>query len=140
MPRHECTRELRLGDAARSDEEAELSRLAAEFQEKHRRHIELVEYQQRLGGELPRKDQEKVLSLMQAKGELAEAIADLRAATIVGFQAKAAVLLAYIQDDHDGQVHWTDHDELMGWSIARDLLGDEAARPAEVRNGHPPLP
>ena len=30
----------------------------------------------------------------------------------------------------DGQLHWTDHDELMGWSIGRDLLGDEAARPS----------
>ena len=76
---------------------------------------------------------------MQAKAELAEAIADLRATTIVGLRVKAAVLLAYIQYDHNGQVHWTDHDELMGWSIARDLLGDDAARPSEARSERPPV-
>ena len=64
---------------------------------------------------------------MQAKQELAEAIARLRATAISGLQVKAAVLLAYTQYDLDGKLHWTDHDGLMGWSIARDLLGDEAA-------------
>jgi hypothetical protein len=138
MPQRKSTQGLHPGDAAGSTEDAELSRLAAKFQEKHHRHLDLVENQQRVAGELPREDQEEVLSLMQAKAELAEAIADLRATTVVGLQAKAAVLLAYIQYDSEGQVHWTDHDELMGWSIARDLLGDGAARPSEVRNGHLP--
>ena len=124
--------------AAGSAEDAELSQLGAEFQQKHRRHTELVESQQRLiAGDLPAEDQQEVQSLMRAKQELAEAIANQRAATIVGLQVKAAVLLAYSQYDVDGQLHWTDHDELMGWSIARDLLGEAAAGPSEVRSGRP---
>jgi hypothetical protein len=27
-----------------------------------------------------------------------------------------------------GDPYWENHDELMGWSIARDLLGAEAAK------------
>jgi hypothetical protein len=129
MPPDKRVQELRLGGAGDSADDAELSRFGAEFQERHRQHVELVEKQQRSPPELPLEEQENILSLMQAKQKLAEAIADRRAATVVGLQVKAAVLLAYCQYDVDGQLHWTDHDELMGWSIARDLLGDEAARP-----------
>lgn len=129
MPQDERTCKLYPGSGLGPTEDAELRRLGAEFRQKHRRYAELVEYQQRPAGDLPAEEGEEVLSLMRAKQELAEAIADLRATTIVGLRVKAAVLLAYSQYDLDGQLHWTDHDELMGWSIARDLLGDEAARP-----------
>ena len=78
---------------------------------------------------------EAVQSRMQAKQKLAEAIAQLRAMTISGLRVKAAVLLAYCQYDLDGKLHWTDHDELMGWSIARDLLGDETDSDKKVGMG-----
>jgi hypothetical protein len=39
------------------------------------------------------------------------------------------MLLAYSGYLIDGSVMWSNHDELMGWSIARDMLGDDAARP-----------
>ncbi len=130
MPQDERSREQYPGGVAGATGDAELSWLGAELQQKHRRHAELIENQQWSVEGPSAEDREEVLSLMQAKQELAEAIANLRATTIVGLRVKAAVLLAYSQYDLDGQLHWTDHDELMGWSIARDLLGDEAARPS----------
>jgi hypothetical protein len=137
MPTNERTRGLYSGDID-SAEDAELSRLGAEFQQKQRRHAELVENQRWSVTELSPPDREEVRSLMRAKQELAEAIADQRAATVVGLRVKAAVLLAYSQYDLDGQLHWTDHDELMGWSIARDLLEGRAAGSSGVWSGRPP--
>ncbi len=134
MPQEKRTPELYPSGAAGSADDDELNRLGAEFQSKHRRYVELVERQQRSAGELSPQDQAEIVSLMQAKRELAETIAGQRANTVVGLRVKAAVLLAYSQYDLAGQLHWTDHDELMGWSIARDLLGDEAARPPGVSN------
>ncbi len=107
----------------------ELMRLGAEFVDKHRQHVELIKRQNRMEGELTTFDRERIRSVMQAKQELAEEIAELRATTIPGLRVKASVLLAYSKYDLEAKVHWTDHDELLGWSIARDLLGDDAARP-----------
>jgi len=116
------THRFQFGDSMESNKDVELCRLGAEFQENHRRHIELIENNQPLGGE-----PKAVQSLMQTKQKLAEAIAQLRATTISGLRVKATVLLAYSKYDFDGKLHWTDHDELMGWSIAQDLLSDETA-------------
>jgi len=116
-----------------SGEDAELCSLGAEFQANHRQHIELVKNNRRLAGEPPLEALEAIQSRMQAKQMLAEAIAQLRAVTISGLRVKAAVLLAYSQYDLDGKLHWTDHDELMGWSIARDLLGEETDSDINVR-------
>jgi hypothetical protein len=124
-----------LGGTTDSGEDAELSRLGAEFREKHRRHMELVEENQRLTGEPRPEVWQEIQSLMQAKQELAEAIARVGATAISGLRVKAAVLLAYSQYDLNGKLHWTDHNELMGWSIARDLLGDEAGAPTKPRPG-----
>ena len=67
--------------------------------------------------------------LVPAQHDLAEKIADLRATTLDGLRAKATVLLAYTGYRMDGASPlWDNHDELMGWSIARDLLGAEAAK------------
>lgn len=132
MPQDERTGEPYFGVVS-SAEDAELSRLGAEFVQKHRRHAELVASQQRLTEKLPAADREEVGSLMREKQELAEAIAHQRATTIAGLRVKATVLLAYSQCDLEGQLHWTDHDELLGWSIARDLLDDRIISSSEVR-------
>jgi hypothetical protein len=131
MAQDEGARVLCFGDAAGSADDDELRGLGAEFQEKHRRHAKLIESQQGVAGDLSAEDRKEVQSLMRAKAELAEAIAEQRAATMVGLWVKAAVLLAYSDYDLDGQLHWTGHNELMGWSIARDLLGDDVARPSQ---------
>jgi hypothetical protein len=74
--------------------------------------------------------------------DLAEQIADLRATTLAGLRVKANVLLSYSGYDLDGDPLWSDHDDLMGWSIARDLCGDAAARHrgAAVMPRHKPPP
>jgi hypothetical protein len=61
--------------------------------------------------------------------ELAEKVAKLQAVSLEALRVKAAMLLAYSGYLLDGKVEWTNYDELMGWSIARDMLGDEFARP-----------
>jgi hypothetical protein len=61
--------------------------------------------------------------------DLAEQIADLRATTLAGLRVKAAVLLSYCPYDSDSDPIWDNHDGLLGWSLARDLCGDAAARP-----------
>jgi hypothetical protein len=67
--------------------------------------------------------------LVPAQHVLAEEIADLRASTLEGLRAKATVLLSYSGYLEGGESPlWDNHDELMGWSIARDLLGAEAAK------------
>jgi hypothetical protein len=138
MPQYERARELCFGGAAGSADDAELSRLGAEFQEKHRRHVELAASQRGVAGDQSAEDRAEVQSLIRAKAELGEAIGEQRAATIVGLKVKAAVLLAYSDDDLDGQLHWTDHNELTRWSIARDLLGDDVAQPPEGSERAPP--
>jgi hypothetical protein len=63
-----------------------------------------------------------------AQHDLAEKMADLRATTFEGLRAKATVLLysAYLAGGE--RPIWENHDELLGWSIARDLLGDATAK------------
>ena len=65
---------------------------------------------------------------LSARGHtIAEEMADLTATTIEGLKAKASVLLSYQGHWADGSPLWDNHDELMGWSIARDLLGRTGA-------------
>jgi hypothetical protein len=68
-------------------------------------------------------------TLVPQHHDLAEKVADLRATSLEALKVKAAMLLFYSGYLIDGSVMWSNHDELMGWSIARDMLGDEAARP-----------
>jgi hypothetical protein len=138
MPQNEGIRAWHLHDAAAPGEDGELSRLGAEFQQEHHRHTELVEKQQRSVGNQSPADQQEVQSLMRRKQKLAEAIAGLSATTLVGLRVKAAVLMAYSQYDIHGKLHWTDHDELLGWSIAQDLLGDSVTLPSGIRSGGAP--
>ena len=66
---------------------------------------------------------------MGVQHDLAEVMADLRATTFEGLRAKATVLLSYSGYLEGGERPiWENHDEPPGWSIARDLLGDAAAR------------
>lgn len=60
---------------------------------------------------------------------LAERIADLPATTLAGLRIKAAVVLRHMPLTYDGQLQWENYHELAAWSLARDLLGDDAARP-----------
>jgi hypothetical protein len=67
--------------------------------------------------------------VVTAQHDLAEKIADLRATTLEGLRAKATVLLSYSGYLEGGEKPlWDNHNELLGWSIARDLMGDEAAK------------
>lgn len=64
------------------------------------------------------------LSGLSKRGHaIAEEMADITATTIEGLRAKASVMLVYTCHWADGSPIWTNHDELMGWSLARDILG-----------------
>lgn len=64
-----------------------------------------------------------ISSLVAVEHALTERAADLRATTIQGLRAKAAVMQTYAAPNADGSPGWENHDELLGWSISRDLLG-----------------
>lgn len=55
---------------------------------------------------------------------ISEEVADMRAATLEGMKAKARVMWGYLGKTSDGELLWSSHEELLGWSIARDLLGE----------------
>jgi hypothetical protein len=63
--------------------------------------------------------------LVEQGHELSEQIADMRATTLEGFRAKAAAMLTYTGHYVNGEPIWTNHDELLGWSLARDLVGQD---------------
>jgi hypothetical protein len=78
---------------------------------------------------LPELLRAEVHDIVPRQHDLAEQIADLRATTLAGLRVKAAVLLSYCPYDSDSDPIWDNHDGLLGWSLARDLCGDAAARP-----------
>jgi hypothetical protein len=95
VPQAKRTHQLKISETKDLGEDVELTRLGAEFREKHCRRLELTDRQQRSVGKPPRHGKKReILSLMQAKQELAEAIADLKATAISGLRVKASVLLA----------------------------------------------
>lgn len=114
--------------AASDDADAELIRLVAEFQRMEDRYCEL---DLRFGLDEPEPVAIETHSIVRQQHALAEEIAELRATTMEGLKAKASVLLAYSGYLINGDLCWSNHNELMGWSIARDLCGDEAAKPRE---------
>lgn len=81
-----------------------------------------------LTGDMPRKDERRVRALVNEGHELSERVAEMRTTTLAGYRAKAAALLTYVQRHIGGGPVWSNHDELLGWSLARDLLslGDGA--------------
>lgn len=68
-------------------------------------------------------------ALVPAMHDLVARAADEYAYTLSGMKSKAAMLLSYSEYEMDGVTpSFTNHDELLSWSIARDLLGDAAAQ------------
>ncbi len=55
---------------------------------------------------------------------LSQQVADMPAATMDGIKAKARAMQCYQGETSDGDLLWSNHDELLAWSIARDLLGE----------------
>ena len=55
--------------------------------------------------------------------ELRELIADLPARTPEGLRAKAKVALVDMSEDGSGTLEPVDHQQWIGWSLARDVLG-----------------
>jgi len=62
--------------------------------------------------------------------DLAERMSDILATTPEGMRAKAAALMSFVIRNWDHTVSFTSHDELLGWSLARDLLGGDEPPPA----------
>jgi hypothetical protein len=115
---------------AASGDDAEILRLLAEWLPLQRRYRFLSDYTAENDMDLIPADIAHELShVVTAQHDLAEEIADLRATTFEGLRAKATVLLAYSGYLEGGERPlWDNHDTLLGWSIARDLMGDEAAK------------
>jgi hypothetical protein len=114
--------------APSTGDDAELLRLGAEFLRNRVRFDELM----RLHGDdvrMPAAVDAEVSESVRVSHNLAEDIAGLHASTFAGLRAKAHALLAYVAYTSDGDPSFANHDELLGWSIARDLCGDDAARP-----------
>ena len=119
-----------------SGDDAEIGRLFADWQPLRRRYRLLEDRITEMDDihDIPAEiDHELRHVVVPAQHDLAEKIANLRATTLEGLRAKATVLLGYVGYREDGESPlWDNHDELLGWSIARDLLGDAAATAAFV--------
>ena len=75
----------------------------------------------------PPENEARVYVLVADGHRLAEELAEMQAATLAGLRVKAAVVLDYVSCWADGSPCWTNHDELLGWSLARDLAAGAAA-------------
>lgn len=64
----------------------------------------------------------RVRVLVDEGHRLSEQVAEMRATTLDGTKAKAVAMLTYMGDTSDGDLLWSSHNELLAWSIARDLL------------------
>ncbi len=109
--------------------DAELIRLGGEHRWRAQRLAELNFRHVDLLGDLPPDDAAEIRRLVPETHALAEQIARTRATTLGGLCAKAEALASYIDYDAAGQPMWENHDDLLTWSIVRDLLGDAAAKP-----------
>lgn len=107
--------------------DAELVRLAAEHQAIGRRLDDLTMPYVDVVESWPRSLQPEIDRLVLQHHEMAEAAANIPAATMDGMKAKCRIMLDYMQQYSDGALIWGGHDELLGWSLARDILGAEAA-------------
>lgn len=102
-------------------DDAELIRLAAAFAEADARCDALCERYDFIAARPIDVDRE-IRVLVRKKHALAEAAADIRAATPAGLRAKAEIMMSFMAVDLDGTPTWENHDDLLSWSIARDLL------------------
>jgi hypothetical protein len=115
--------------SAAPDADADLLRLGAEFRRLQLQYLKLHADNEDDDGDLPDEVRAEIHDIVPRQHDLAGQIADLRATTLAGLRVKAAVLLSYSAYDSDGDPIWDNHDGLLGWSLARDLCGDAAARP-----------
>ena len=118
-----------LSDSPLVGPDAEMIRLCDVIVAGHRELDELCERYVDLIGEPPKKVERRQRALVNEGHELSERVAEMRATTPAGYRAKAAALLTYVQRHIDGGPVWTNHDELLGWSLARDLLAIEDGAP-----------
>jgi hypothetical protein len=117
---------------AATGDDAEILRLFAEWLPLHRRYRFLGDYTAEMR-DIPTEIDHELSHIVTAQHDLAEEMADLRATSFEGLRAKATVLLSYSQYQIDGEnPFWSNYDELLGWSLARDLLGEEAAKANHV--------
>jgi hypothetical protein len=113
---------------AASGDDAEILRLLAEWLPLQRRYFVLSDRTAEMDL-IPAEIARELSHVVTAQHDLAEEMADLRATTFEGLRAKATVLLAYSGYLEGGERPlWDNHDTLLGWSIARDLMGDAAAK------------
>jgi hypothetical protein len=103
--------------------DAELIRLGASLEANHA-EVEVLEAACSL-------DEPEVVArltaLLEARHDMAERLAGLGATTLEGLRAKAIALLGCARLDRDGDDDWRNLDEVLGWSLARDLVRDEVA-------------
>ena len=111
-----------------SGDDAEILRLFAAWLPLQRRYHVISDRTAEMDP-VPAEIARELSHVVTAQHDLAEEIADLRATTFEGLRAKATVLLAYSGYLECGERPlWDNHDTLLGWSIARDLMGDAAAK------------
>jgi len=111
---------------AANGDDAEILRLFAEWLPLQRRYHVLNDV---IGDGRDLPAERELSHVVTAQHDLAEEMADLRATTLEGVRAKATVLLSYSGYLEGGEKPlWDNHDTLLGWSMARDLLGDEVAK------------
>ena len=103
--------------AAQSD--AELVRLCAIVVDGH---AEMDRYSEQYDGNEPPYVQARTRVLVDEAHRISEQIADMRAATMEGTKAKARAMATFMFRTSNGDLLWSNHDELLAWSIARDLL------------------
>lgn len=116
--------------------DAELVRLGAEFQGIENR-IYAVEAPFYDVLQSPPEDVvAKLKTLHQQKHTIADRITTLRAVTPAGLHAKARALLGYVEWEFDGRKPAVDdRHNMLAWSIARDLVGEDVAVAPELRAG-----
>ena len=113
---------------AASGDDAEILRVLAEWQPLQRRYHVISDHTAEMDP-IPAEIAHELSHVVGAQHDLAEVMADLRATTFEGLRAKATVLLAYSGYLEGGEKPlWDNHDTLLGWSIARDLMGDATAK------------
>lgn len=83
--------------------------------------------------------QARTAALVVEIHRLAEAAAEVQAVTLDGLRAKGGALLSCMCYLSDGSPDWGNHDELLGWSIARDLksFGPGAMPPVPAGSATP---
>jgi hypothetical protein len=86
-------------------------------------NAELNRYTVLYGGNEPPEVKARARALVDDGHKLSTQIAEIRASTPEGLEAKAKALMGQLLPDADGDPMFDNTAEMLGWSIARDLLG-----------------